>query len=164
MIIAALIVILFAIAAWAAIYARGPYLLKLLVIMWIPMVGLLVVHSLNSYKGYPAQIDLPNDSRFISCIVEEPAGKFKGRIYLWLIPIDHGSGYLEYKPEQGEPRSYSEPYERQLHEACEKASKAQKRKGAGTVGFKKGIKSVRGSRRVHPYILPPRYLPPKGAR
>lgn len=134
-----------------------------------------VWHSLDSYRGYPAE-GIPADSVFVSCIVIEPDKKAhtEGRVYFWLVEKRH-AGFLEYRPEDIEPRAYVAPYERDLHEACEGAKQQSKggqpvglRRVAGQQGRRSSANNQGGSSgnarrsgsQYRPYPLPP-YSPPR---
>lgn len=163
MTIAVLFVMLFGLACWGVIHARGKWPLKLLAIIAVPVIALAVSHSLNSYKGFPIKAGLPANSEYVGCLVEEPDSKthFAGRIYLWLIPFARAGGPLDYKPSTNEPRAYSEPYARDLHQACQDADRAQAQYGHGAVGFKHGGGGVNGRGKFHHYLLPDVHLPSK---
>lgn len=158
MIFIALFVILFGLACWGVIYARGKWPLKLAAIVAIPLIALGMHSALGSYEGYPTKKQPPNVSQYVSCLVVEPT-----RIYLWLIPLKESKGFLEYKSDAGEPRAFSLPYTRSLHQTCAKADKAQQG-GQGPIGLRlseEGASSARASKRYVPYLLPPVHLPPK---
>jgi hypothetical protein len=159
MIFVVLFVLLFAVACWGIIYARGKWPLKLAAIVAIPLIALAMHTALDTYRGFPAKTEPPKEAQFVSCLVIEP-----DRIYLWLIPLHTNGGPLDYKPDSSEPRAYSLPYTRNLHEQCAKAQEAQKQGGPGTVGLRRG-KEGRGTPggKYHAFLLPRPHFPEKGA-
>lgn len=129
-------VILSALLLWAVIFARGPWALKLCLICTVPAFGLIVWHSLESYKGWPAGVSPPQDAALVAEFVDEPKA-----IYLWMVP-----------PGASRPRAYRIAYTRQAHEEVVVASEA--RKQGRRVGFR------RNQGRYEAYELPP-FLPSK---
>ncbi len=129
-------VVISALLLWAVIYARGPWAVKLALIFTVPVFGVVVWHSLESYRGWPANVSPPADASMVAQYVDEP-----NAIYLWLIP-----------PGEDKPRAYRIPYTRAAHEQAAKAQEIAKR--GGRAGFRK-------TRGVYvAYQLPPP-LPPK---
>lgn len=108
--------VLAAILLWAVIYARGPWALKLCLILTVPAYGVFVWHSVEAWRGYPVHAK-PPEAKLVASLVHEP-----DYIYLWLV-----SGR--------EPRAYRIPYTRQAHEAL---VAAQKRGGHLGVRFNQG--------------------------
>ena len=133
-------VILSALLLWAVIYARGPWPLKLVLIVTVPLYGVVVWHSIEQWKGYPVHVYPPARSSFTAAIVQEPE-----RIYLWVTP-----------PGSSGPRAYVVPYSRQLHQVVQRAGDIQKReRGGARLAVRRDSKG-----RFHLYRLPP-VLPPK---
>jgi len=96
---------------WTVIYARGPWLAKLALILTVPAYGLFVWHSVEQWKGYPVDATPPAQALYVASLTKEPEA-----IYLWLIP-----------PSTDEPRAYVVPYSRQLHQQMQQAGEIQKR-------------------------------------
>lgn len=130
-------VVLSALLLWAVIYARGPWQLKLALICTVPVFGVVVWHTLEGYKGWPAAKPLPENAALVGQFVDEPRW-----IYVWAIP--NGAD---------KPRAYRIPYVRQAHEAVDGARIAQGK------GLRVGIRIRRG--RYEVYELPDA-LPNKG--
>lgn len=101
-----------ALLLWAVIYARGPWALKLALIVTVPTYGLFVWHSVEAMRGYPVHAK-PPDGRLIASVVVEPR-----YVYLWLAV-----------PGRAEPRAFRIPYTRQLHEAVASAPQDMQRQG-----------------------------------
>ncbi len=106
-------VVLSALALWAVIYSRGHWAPKLALICIVPAFGVIVWHSLEGYRGWPAEIKPPDRAELVGQYIDEPTA-----IYLWLIPAG-----------ESRPRAYKIPYSRQLHEAAARAAGIAKRGG-----------------------------------
>ena len=116
---------------WAVIYAHGPWLAKLALIVTVPLYGVFVWHSIEQWKGYPAAAVPPKEAALVAQMVVESEA-----IYVWLVP-----------PGADEPRAYRLPYSRATHE---QAARGQALLGAGvSVGFR------RNDGRYEAYVLPP---------
>src|SRR5574341_1594165 len=103
-------VLLSALVLSTVIYARGPWLAKLVLILTVPAYGWFVWHSLEDWKGYPVPHAPPDRSVLVSSLVREPEW-----IYLWAVP-----------PEDEEPRAYRIPYTRTEHEDLQRAEAGQR--------------------------------------
>lgn len=149
-----------------ALPVRIAWWAKLLAIVVVLSFNFLAWSSADSGRGWAVRSEIPEHASFLACAIIEPdiATQTAGRIYLWEIPLAFKHGVLSYRPEGGEPRAYTVPYSRSLHEACVNASKA---KQAGqAVGIRKGRTqrsghAARGT--YHAYVLPSVKLPVKGA-
>ena len=114
------------VALWYAISAKGPWWLKLALIIGIPAAGLYVVRQLPSYQGYPTTQALPTKGILLAYDVREPnrASRDQGAIQLWVRPLKtkkrKGTSVLEYDPKT-EPRAYRLPYSRDMHERLKAA-------------------------------------------
>lgn len=118
-----------ALLLWAVIYGRGPWQLKLALILTVPAYGIFVWHSVEAMRGYPVRAK-PPEGKLIASVVVEP--KY---VYLWLAV-----------PGKTEPRAYRIPYTRQVHQALAGASQSAQRQG------RVGIRMNRG--RYVVYALP----------
>ena len=85
---------------WAVIYARGPWLAKLALIVTVPLYGVFVWHSIEQWKGYPAAVDPPKEAALVAQLVDEPRA-----IFVWLVA-----------PGEDIPRAYELPYSRAAHQ------------------------------------------------
>ncbi len=128
--------VLSALVLWAVIYARGPWALKLALICTVPAFGVVVWHTLESYKGWPIE-GRPPEGRLVAELVDEPTW-----IYLWVIPGG-----------KDQPRAYRIPYTRKEHEQAAAAEEALGH------GVRVGVRNNAG--RFEIYELPAS-LPPKG--
>lgn len=121
--------VLAALMLWAVIYARGPWALKLVLIVSVPAYGVFVWQTVEQWRGYPVP-HTPPDSALIASVVREPDW-----IYVWLVP-----------PSASEPRAYRIPYTRQAHEQLHRAELAMR------AGLRVGFRQNRG--RWESYELP----------
>lgn len=110
--------VLSALLLWAVIYARGPWALKLALILTVPAYGVFVWHSVEQWRGYPVHAK-PPEAQFVASLVAEP-----DYIYLWVV-----------LPGASEPRAYRQPYSRQLHESVVRAGQRQAA-GQGRIGLR----------------------------
>lgn len=94
-------VILSALLLWAVIFGRGPWGLKLALIVTVPLFAFIVRDAMNSYAGYPLHQPPPKSARLVGYFAQEPDW-----IYIWAVP--NGSA---------EPRAYRIRYQRSLHAA-----------------------------------------------
>jgi hypothetical protein len=114
-------VLLAGILLWLLAAARGPWQVKLVLIVTVPTFGVAVWHALGTFKGYPVPHAPPPEAILLASVVKEPAPGQPGAIYLWLVPTATGSANpLAYRSD-GEPRAYVVPYTRQLHEQAQTA-------------------------------------------
>ncbi len=153
---------------WFVIGSKGKWYLKFGAILTTLIFGYLSYSALGSFSGWPAAINVPKRSLFVSGEVIEPnksTGE-KGRIYIWLIPPRAHVGVFGYNPKGSEPRAFSLPYSRNLHQAVSQALAAQKkghmtelRNNQQSNRDDKG--SVVAPGKYKAYILPPTQLPPK---
>lgn len=123
-------VLLSALLLWAVIYARGPWAIKLVLIVSVPAYAVVVLHSIEQWKGYPAAVSPPQGAALVAQLVDEPRS-----IYLWLIP-----------PGAERPRAYRIPYTRETHEQAAKAQSLLQ------TGHRVGFRRSRG--RYEAYDLP----------
>jgi len=91
--------------------------------------------SIREYRGYPVQEIFVDQKEIHAAIIEDPRGKFKGRIYLWTRKSINNETLLEkvFKLKMKEqPRGYEIPYTKEtakkLREGMEKAKKGMKLK------------------------------------
>lgn len=122
---------------WAVTLSRGPWALKLALIVTVPLYGFIVWHSIDQWRGYPVPARPPQGSALVASAVDEPRA-----IFLWVVT-----------PGSSEPRAYRIPYSRAAHQAVAAASSARGK------GVHVGVRFNAG--RVAFYVLPPA-LPPKG--
>lgn len=139
-----------ALVLWLVTAARGPWAVKLALIVFVPLFCFAIWHSLESYKGYPIDEGLPAKSIIISTIVVEPDHDQDGKIYLWLVPVSRENSLLGYRPGENEPRAYVLPYSRPLHEDIDGL-----RGKKGTAVLVRASREGKKGSRLHAYILPP---------
>lgn len=118
-------VLLAACLLWAVIGSRGKWWLKLLGILVVPTFGFAVWLALETYRGWPAELQPPAESVFVASLVEEPTADSPGRIYVWLVPAPSHAWILAYHPGSAEPRAYTLPYSRSLHEQVRRGTEGQ---------------------------------------
>lgn len=125
---------------WTVIFARGPWQVKLALIVLVPTYSFALWQSLGSFEGWPTSQAPPQKNTLIASLVREPSRGDKGAVYLWLG-----------QENSLEPRSYKLLYRRDLHE---KVHRAQQR---ASQGARVGVKLGPGDRSpVRFYDLPPR--------
>lgn len=92
------------------------FFLKLAVITYLFLISSGIYFSFDSYKGWPSRDKIDRGMLVISLTVE-PSETDKGAIYLWVIPEEKETGFLEkiltYNFGMIAPRSYSIPYSKQ---------------------------------------------------
>ena len=131
------------------IKARVNPLLKAALIVITVWYGLALWYIPGNFMGYPRQAEiLPHNSWILTYRIYEPKGIDPGSMVFWLIEIEQQkTGNLErvfeYVNKQI-PRSYSIPYDRDLHKQLEKA-KSDSQKG-GLLMFKLGEKRAKGAK------------------
>ncbi|MEK9151797.1 MAG: hypothetical protein AAB692_00350, partial [Patescibacteria group bacterium] len=163
---------------WYAISAKGPWWLKLFLIVVIPLMGVYSMKELVSYQGYPTSEPVPEKGLLMQIDVREPNKESgdPGVINVWLRPLGAGKkgpGFLEYDPKR-EPRAYRMPYSREMHERLEQARQMMGRGKRVVVGMRgvRGSLFGRGSGQsggtygdseseIEIYEMPPVHLPPK---
>lgn len=153
MTIAVAFALLVALLLWLIVGARGYWPVKLALIVALPIFALFVWRALDSYKGYPAAFEPPNDSVLLASVVREPSDGEKGAVWLWLVPLGEDVPLLGYKPGEGEPRAYRLPYSRPLHEQVDKGTAIRRRGGTPLLSRAKGQQTP--EMRVHK-LPPPR--------
>lgn len=143
---------------WVVTAARGPWQIKLALILAAPLLALQVYRALNTFSGYPHN-GKPPKAQLLAGYAVEPDKQTgaPGAIYLWLIPPREGRAPWElgYKPSGSEPRAYRLPYRRSTHESLEKARQALQR--GARVGTNAGAEVDESLVRFYK-------LPPAGAR
>lgn len=120
MIVLVSFVILSGLLLWAVIYGRGPWALKLALIVTIPFFGFVVRNAINAYAGFPLHYAPPRYAQVVGFVPDEPTW-----IYVWAIP-----------PGSTQPRAYRIPYSRALHEQAQaiQGSRDQRPRGVKRMG------------------------------
>ncbi len=95
-------VILVGLLLWTVIFAKGPWLAKLILILLVPAFAVAVHRALDGYRGYPTKATIPTRAQLLASLVREPEPGDAGAIYLWLLEDDR-------------PRAYVIPYSRRMH-------------------------------------------------
>lgn len=142
--------IMVAILLWYNIATKGSWLIKLFLIIAVPIFGIAVWRSLDSYLGWPTPEQLPEKFILLWAEVREPNPKVgePGKICLWTYSYKESKdgdspGAFDYRPSVGEPRAYKLPYSRLLHQQAEQAKEMikggkivvfQRKKGKGRGG------------------------------
>lgn len=137
-------VLLSSVVLYSIIVGRGPWKIKVPMVIIIPFMGFLIMASISRHAGWPTDVNPPTDSIIVKSIIREPnpVTDDPGAIYVWLIP-----------PESTEPRAYKLPYTRQAHSQFGKAEKGMNR------GMIMRYKNT--GQKVLTYNLPPGHLPTK---
>lgn len=127
-------VALTAVLLWSVIGGRGPWWLKLPLVVAVPALSLLVHHALAERAGWPTSAAPPKTAQFLAGYAQEPdvATHSRGAIFLYLLPAG-----------AAQPRSYRLPYSRPNHEQLEQAGRQAKH---GPVGLK--FTRTKGGRRM----------------
>lgn len=164
MIFAALM-LLDALTLWAIISSKkGWWWLKALAIVVAVVFNFFTLSAFNSGDGWPIKA-LPQDAAFIGCDVVEPdpVNNTPGAIYIFAVPTKHIHNVIGYSSSDQAPRTYQEPYTRQLHEQCQQAQKRAKQGVQQLVGVKEHSKyhgHTQKGKLVF-YKLPPSHIPKK---
>jgi hypothetical protein len=130
-------IILGGILLWILVGAKGKWWLKFILIVFVPLMGVLIWQSIDSYLGWPTGEEPPERFVLLWGVVYEPNPQtgFEGIIYVWGDPsvfLDTNKtetftfrykDIFRYKPKEGEPRAYKMPYSRDLQEGLEEAKK-----------------------------------------
>ena len=151
---------------WFLASSKGQWFMKVALIIVVCVFNAFVFSSANSGSGWPVRSVIPNEAKFIACVVNEPTPTDSGNIEFWVIQKQQKS-LFGYQSGPGVPKSYEEPYSRSLHVLCIQALNAEKR--GESVGIKtKGGKRSNGNAsnsdrgRYHLYHFPTPRLPQKG--
>ena len=138
------------VTAWNTIRTKGGIGIKIVSISILIWYGFVVYFTIPQIMGWPADKDLPADSKIISARIVEPQGEEKGAMYFWISQKpDHMRDALNLlRPDKFliytgsiQPRSYRIPYDRELHKKLLESQKQQKgQKGSSLMTGKKGVK------------------------
>lgn len=96
------------------VYARLHWIFKAGLIGVSFIFFILSYRSYSDLSGLPALKTPPKQLLFISTIVREPAGSFKGAIYLWVRPIVDGKA-------TDVPQAFAINYDKELHKRMNEA-------------------------------------------
>lgn len=130
---------------WIIVGSKAAWQLKIMAISAYFSFVVIFFYSIHSLLGWSSP-DMPEEVAIHSVVIKEPNPfqKSKGRIYLTL-EASHGKyenkflHMFEYESERDEPRLYSLPYSRQLHEEMERSVMPRTKEGQKVYGkFKKG--------------------------
>jgi hypothetical protein len=134
-------VIVTALLLWAVILARGPWQLKLVLILLLPVFAYWVHHELDSYRGYPKQASPPDGAQYIASVIREPEPDDPGAVYVWVMVDD-------------KPRAFQVPYSRVTHRGLADADDMRRR--GKEVALQRIPRNL-----FRPYLLPPIQPPEK---
>ena len=142
---------------WVWLRNHNSRKLKISLLIALPLIYLLFWQGLVNYSGWPMRFGLPDHFELLDARIVEPNRQRNeaGVIFIWALPEDSGI-----------PRSYSVPYDRDLHdsifEALQKISQG-KRQMAALAGRESGH-NTSGSGNSNALLFktkPPVVLPPK---
>ena len=147
-------ILLATVTAWNTIRTRGWVGLKIVSISILIWYGFVVYFTIPQIMGWPANKDLPANSKIISVRIIEPKDDNKGSMFFWVsqTPNHKRDAINLLRPDKifiytgsMQPRSYRIPYDRELHKKLLETQKKQKRqKGSSMLTGKKGVKQKRG--------------------
>lgn len=107
-------------------------IIKIVVIPIVIWYGMVLFFTPDNLRGWPTDQPIPDDSRVISVLINEPDTISKGAIYLWVIDKDTKKTILDPENmfcynEKNTPRVYKIQYNKELHKrlimALKKAGK-----------------------------------------
>ena len=182
-------VLIAALVLWFVIGSKGHWGIKAAMIVLSLYFCLSVGFSIAEFMGWPTDGKLPPKFLLYWAVIQEPDAKLgdEGSIYVWVRPINEtgiehkGRNYylLSFYDGKSQPRAYSIPYSRELHEQTQKAidtiskgggvggtsgENGEKGRGEGRVGDKAGDggRSLTNNGGIEFHKLPPPKLPDKG--
>lgn len=129
--IAIAFIIITAVLLFFLISSKIHVLIKVVIIPVVLWYGLALFFTPDNLRGWPTDQPIPDDSRIISLIINEPTVNSSGAIYLWVIDKKFKETILDPRNvfcyhTNNTPRVYRLPYSKELHkrliEVLQKAS------------------------------------------
>jgi len=126
-------------------------LIKVVIIPIVLWYGLALFFTPDNLRGWPTDQPIPNDSRVISLLINEPSVNSKGAIYLWVIDQEFKKVILDPRNAfryhtSNTPRVYKLPYSKELHKRLIEALQKAKRTG-GFITVKNLFGKDKGSKK-----------------
>lgn len=128
----------------ALLWSRWPLWLRGLLIGAVTLFYFYANDAIHQIWGVPSRDALPERFVMIAAVVEEPAGRAPGSIYLWVTVPQEGAG------PRLEPRAYRVPYSRPLHAQIEEGL----RKGREGISQMGSAEAKAGSGRAFGLLRP----------
>jgi len=127
-------------------------LIKVVIIPVVLWYSLVLFSMPDNLRGWPTDQPIPNDSRVISLLINEPSVSGMGAIYLWVIDKEFKKTILDPRNAfcyhtNNTPRVYKLPYNKELHKRLIEALQKAKQVGGFIIVknlFGKGKKGKKG--------------------
>ena len=110
----------------ALLWSRWPVWLKVLLVLCVTVFYFRFDDLVHRMWGWPTTDALPERFALLAAVIEEPAAKTKGALYVWVNAIENG------KP-SAEPRAYRLAYSKDLHALLNEGMK-KARQGISQMG------------------------------
>lgn len=110
----------------ALLWSRWPGWMKGLLLAGVAVLYFWGDDAVHNLSGWPSRDALPERFALLAVVIEEPAAKTAGALYLWVNAIDNG------KP-VAQPRAYRLPYTKDLHALLNESMK-KARQGVSQMG------------------------------
>lgn len=118
--------VLAALCAAALLWSRWPAALKALLVLGVSAYLFVAYDVLRELGGLPSDEPLPPRFVLLASVIEEPAARRAGALYLWVHAIEDG------RP-AAQPRAYRLPYAKDLHAVLNDATR-RAREGVTQIG------------------------------
>ncbi len=122
--------------ALALLWSNWPAWLKGLLVVGVTVLYFHGNATLHALSGLPSTDALPERFVLLAAVIEEPAKKNDGALYIWVNPLEDG------KPTP-QPRSYKLPYTKDLHALLNEGLK-KARQGVSQMGTAEPKRGAKG--------------------
>jgi hypothetical protein len=120
----------------ALLWSNWPAWLKGLLVVGVTVLYFHGNTTLHALSGLPSSDALPERFVLLAAVIEEPAKKNDGALYIWVNPLEDG------KPTP-QPRAYKLPYSKDLHALLNEGLK-KARQGVSQMGTAEPKRGAKG--------------------